>query len=435
MNLLIRVIIPALESDVGELVNLGYVSGNTGDLFSQNVKSLLTLEFWVDNLNPLFLYPELSKQIELFSNLMQALSRHLRPAPYPYGLPTLRLLGKLGGKNRQFLRFPMELSSKSEPTHVVHFESNWKVAGDNHHAIRLPLPIESCVRLLRQIFDRSHYDNLSASKMAHETLENDQTPQVVLSTLEDQVIACFRIVRKAKMCQGESQALSQNMFFGMLYCTVIDRLREEAFEELFSAIQSNQNVGNFATCLAAFMASSRSKVLGVGVDIITRITSTFGGDDREHMLDAVVNGLCDICCAKAGSGYDNPQHLILLLIKILGPRWYERHQFKIVNATLLPVKSVPRELTHISIKVTRKFMEVCLALFGEKYVVQAKGAILQDIGTLFSHKTDQAHLTNTINVPCDAVFRLIAKEVSSPHQLTRFVNPTYFLVLILITLF
>ena len=35
---------------------------------------------------------------------MMALTHHLRPAPYPYGLLTLRLLGKFGGKNRVFLR-------------------------------------------------------------------------------------------------------------------------------------------------------------------------------------------------------------------------------------------------------------------------------------------------------------------------------------------
>ena len=34
---------------------------------------------------------------------MQGLTYHLRPAPYPYGLLTLRLLGKLGGKNRLWL--------------------------------------------------------------------------------------------------------------------------------------------------------------------------------------------------------------------------------------------------------------------------------------------------------------------------------------------
>jgi hypothetical protein len=49
------------------------------------VLSLRTLEFWVDNLNPDYLYPEMSRQTSLFTELMTALSRHLRPAPYPYG--------------------------------------------------------------------------------------------------------------------------------------------------------------------------------------------------------------------------------------------------------------------------------------------------------------------------------------------------------------
>ena len=33
----------------------------------------------MDNLNPLFLYPEMSKQADVFTSLMQSLSMHLRP--------------------------------------------------------------------------------------------------------------------------------------------------------------------------------------------------------------------------------------------------------------------------------------------------------------------------------------------------------------------
>lgn len=64
----------------------------------------------MDNLNPEFLYPELAKQKTVFVSLMKSLSTHLRPAPYPYGLLTLRLLGKLGGKNRRVLREPIDIS-------------------------------------------------------------------------------------------------------------------------------------------------------------------------------------------------------------------------------------------------------------------------------------------------------------------------------------
>ena len=92
MSLLLQMIIPSLRSENGDLVNLG----------------LRTLEFWIDNLNPEFLFPILSKQSVIFVDLMTSLSNHLQPAPYPYGLLTLRLLGKLGGKNRMFLREPFE---------------------------------------------------------------------------------------------------------------------------------------------------------------------------------------------------------------------------------------------------------------------------------------------------------------------------------------
>lgn len=95
MSLLLQMIIPSLQSENGDLVNLG----------------LRTLEFWIDNLNPEFLYPILSKQSVVLLELMTSLSKHLQPAPYPYGLLTLRLLGKLGGKNRRFLREPFEQRS------------------------------------------------------------------------------------------------------------------------------------------------------------------------------------------------------------------------------------------------------------------------------------------------------------------------------------
>jgi len=45
---------------------------------------------------------------------MVALCSHLRPAPYPYGLISLRLLGKLGGNNRNFLREPITFDVVNE---------------------------------------------------------------------------------------------------------------------------------------------------------------------------------------------------------------------------------------------------------------------------------------------------------------------------------
>jgi len=149
MNLLLRVIIAALESDSGDLVNLG----------------LRTLEFWVDNLNPDFLFPEITKQPELFVSLMKSLSSHLRPAPYLYGLLTLRLLGKLGGKNRRVLREPMDVANG---TAVEEFETSsrvqchWDGSRTTDHdeemapasvekPFSLPLSIDRCIHVIKQL--------------------------------------------------------------------------------------------------------------------------------------------------------------------------------------------------------------------------------------------------------------------------------------------
>lgn len=91
LPLLVKVIIPALNSKTGSLINL----------------ALRTLEFWCDNLHPDYLHPIFATQDNDgvgHCTLMMALTQHLQPAPYPYGLLCVRLLGKLGGTNRLFLR-------------------------------------------------------------------------------------------------------------------------------------------------------------------------------------------------------------------------------------------------------------------------------------------------------------------------------------------
>jgi transformation/transcription domain-associated protein len=82
LPLLIQFITWALKSNFGDLINLG----------------LRTLEFWIDSLHPDYLFPNVfAHRRESLCELMMALTSHLKPAPYPYGLLCMRLLGKLGG--------------------------------------------------------------------------------------------------------------------------------------------------------------------------------------------------------------------------------------------------------------------------------------------------------------------------------------------------
>ncbi len=81
---------------------------------------------------------------------MLALTDHLRPAPYQYGLLTLRLLGKLGGRNRLFLQQPMDLPRENKINkHDVRLkiDCEWNSASK----FSLPLPLERAVYVLEKL--------------------------------------------------------------------------------------------------------------------------------------------------------------------------------------------------------------------------------------------------------------------------------------------
>ena len=136
----------------------------------------------MDNLNPEFLFPELSKQSHLFVRLTKALSMHLRPAPYPYGLLTLRLLGKLGGKNRKVLRDPIDVcdpSSVKEYIQSIGIDCTWALSETSTDEMQidkaesdsgktsftLQIHLERCVEILRRASQcQKHEKEVKSSK-------------------------------------------------------------------------------------------------------------------------------------------------------------------------------------------------------------------------------------------------------------------------------
>ncbi|PGH00581.1 hypothetical protein AJ80_09152 [Polytolypa hystricis UAMH7299] len=75
-------------------------------------QGLRTLELCVDNLTADYLDPIMAP---IMDELMTALWDHLRPNPYSHfhAHTTMRILGKLGGRNRKFLNHPPDLSFQS----------------------------------------------------------------------------------------------------------------------------------------------------------------------------------------------------------------------------------------------------------------------------------------------------------------------------------
>ena len=137
LPLLMRPLVLAIGSK-GELVNLG----------------LRTLEFWVDNLNPEFLFPIMSGQDYLLTDLIETLCSHLHPPPYPYGMLAMRLLGKLGGRNRRFLIEPINLSYTDHQGPGVALELHWSTeTRENDPKFELPSDfiVERVCKLLQKL--------------------------------------------------------------------------------------------------------------------------------------------------------------------------------------------------------------------------------------------------------------------------------------------
>lgn len=166
LPLLFLMVTNALQSSQGYLINIG----------------LRSFEFWLDNLHADYLFGVLMSMDTTTSsadgsalyNFMDALTSHLRPAPYPYGMLVMRILGKMGGMNRLHLRemvaiggWKDKVSRKTDANvkHSLNINCEWQSADDNDKdeqetshgeekdgsdkSFPLPLPLERAVDILR----------------------------------------------------------------------------------------------------------------------------------------------------------------------------------------------------------------------------------------------------------------------------------------------
>jgi transformation/transcription domain-associated protein len=115
MPVLLRLMVPAIGVR------------SRGDI---NGVAFKTLDFWIDHLGAGFVYSKLAQDPKTMTDLLNALCNNLRPHPFPYGTAALRLLGKLGGRNRLFLSQPQPIpcaqeASASTSTNTDATHHNW----------------------------------------------------------------------------------------------------------------------------------------------------------------------------------------------------------------------------------------------------------------------------------------------------------------------
>lgn len=174
----------------------------------------------MDNLNSDFLFPIISRDEYLFTELMATLSTHLQPAPYQYGLLTLRLLGKLGGKNRLFLQGPMAIRTVIKEEVIwpnlrckwnrIEVEDGNAKLGVEDGFFSLKVPLERAMIVLKSVAGIAKPESECTKQILRDILlqpskqikiEDEDLSylkeEMIHSTAQEQANAAFVIIRSA----------------------------------------------------------------------------------------------------------------------------------------------------------------------------------------------------------------------------------------------
>ncbi|KAK4510703.1 uncharacterized protein ATC70_005136 [Mucor velutinosus] len=151
-------------------------------------QGLRTMELCNDNLNPEFLDQIMAPVME---ELMAALWSHLRPLPYSqqHSHVAMRILGKLGGRNRRMLNRPPRLDYDKRVESGVSVEIMFDASSTPH-----TLPLDKCLQVACNTLEKRDAD-VFYKKQAYEflkanivmMLELDEGPDTLAQSLYQRV--------------------------------------------------------------------------------------------------------------------------------------------------------------------------------------------------------------------------------------------------------
>lgn len=385
----------------------------------------------------------------------------------------MRLLGKLGGKNRQFLRDPMllyeanSLSTKSEITIACSWGRS-KDAMELDGGRVLPLPLSQCVEILRTMAmahptdEKSETESEGGDAIIHRTESShlwdcriedldiaSYSKEVIDTAKQDHAMASMAIIctainvtidrissdtnedKNARRCFSDEKLICM----GLLYACMVDGTKEEAWVFLKDLVVQVDH-GTLAASLSSLLSEPSSLATKVGLDFLGFLLDrkdSRGSDVDSSLFDALVCSLCETCCSCSWGRQVGPQEAICKMTATLGSEWSQKYEVKLVNAVLLPVKTVPRELAEAAVEALRVFIIVCSTLYGEQW----SRVNVEDTTWDFFCSDEEPEkrlsekivaLDSTANVseakprcirPSEDVFKITVYELTSPQQLVR----------------
>jgi len=420
---------------------------------------------------------------------MQSLSRHLKPAPYPYGLLTLRLLGKLGGKNRQFLREPMLVcgpkSLRDESNMFI--KCSWSKVDDamdvdgeekddgSNQDLSLRLPLGRCLAVLRSLsLSQSAQVDAEVEVKNYQRREDISrlwgcgiedfdvaaySKDVIDGTKGDQAWASLAVIRTAikdivgavgpeegSGATADEAVDTKRVCIGLLHACVIEETKGDAWT-LLKDLVPRINHATLAESIASFVSEPSSQATDVGKELLQFLLglrekiSGEGSCPDSALFDSLISSLCNMCCLCDWGRQAGPQELICFLVTELGIAWSRKHEVKLINAALLPLKTIPREVSSAAIRSLRVFIRVCTLLYGEQWSSRDdEGMLLRDLLSVsvdtvekegkevpdekedeqVSEEQDSKAVADSRGIrPCDEVFRIVIFDLASPQQLVR----------------
>jgi len=319
---------------------------------------------------------------------------------------TLRLLGKLGGRNRQFLREPLLVVDpmrpiESSPSHIS-IECSWNmIEGDAKEAaaketISIPLPLKRCVKVLKKIALAETIGGTAAVQVSEKSLDElsmesmwDDCSRlwtesflsfnsaayskcVMERTKASQVLACFAILRSSlgmlstMHVDDDDAVLSSEfnmVFLGLMYACMIGTTKQEGFELLKSTAFEADSAA-FTESLVHFLAEEPNPLaISVGLELLNHVAQTRSKQSLELQSD-ILSALCGQCASCKWSNRPGLQDAICCVLENMKLEQSQKHEMELLTTAFVCIKSVPNELSNASAQALCFFVKICMSLYG-----------------------------------------------------------------------
>lgn len=370
------------------------------DLVGQGLR---TLELCVDNLTADYLDPIMAPVID---ELMTALFEHLRPTPYSHfhSHTTLRILGKLGGRNRKFMNGAPELTFQQFSDDLTSIDLKL-IGSKNDRAFPVEIGVDLAIGKLLEVpkspvlkSSDSYYKKQAFNfirtqlklRLGADTLPENFS-QIVRLQAQDLIAgkttadfsALENTDRERSMVKKEGQdAMLKKLTKAVIFAVSLPDCAQEAklllvnlcrhvtiLEVARSLIESRKNIQPFdvragegplcidtkvladaiAECLSSDMIIVREAAQSAIQEIYDSAATIFGSEThvyRLHFFNYLSSTFCHGCYAEEWfTKFGGSLGINLLITEIdLGDQWVNLKQLDFARALLFVIKDMPADL-------------------------------------------------------------------------------------------